>query len=47
MIEEVLEENKEKNLALETIKAEAIDLNENLRLEHKEFLCVVNDMQDD
>jgi hypothetical protein len=34
-LEEVLEENKEKTLTLETIKAEAIDLNEKLRLEKK------------
>jgi hypothetical protein len=34
-LEEVLEENKENNLALETIKEEEIYLNENLRFEHK------------
>jgi hypothetical protein len=46
-LEEVLEENKEKTLALETIKVETIDLNEKLRLEEKEILCLLNDMKFD
>jgi hypothetical protein len=34
-LEKILEENKEKTLSLEVIKAEAIELNEILKYEHK------------
>jgi hypothetical protein len=46
-LEEVLEENKENTLSLEVIKAEEIELNEKLRYEQKECLCLLNDMQVD
>jgi hypothetical protein len=46
-LEKSLEERKTSILVVETVKAKALELNEKLKSEQKEFLCLLSDMQDD
>jgi hypothetical protein len=46
-LEKALEESKTSTLIVETVKAKALELNEKLKSEQKEFLCLLNDMQTD
>jgi hypothetical protein len=46
-LEKDLEENKATTLTLEVIREEAMELNERLKFEKKECLCLLNDMQTD
>jgi hypothetical protein len=45
-LEKDLEENKETTLSLEVIRAEAMELNEKLKSEKKECLCLLNDIHE-